>query len=74
MHLYIASVLSSLLSVSDRFSTYFYVRHFLTPYSLHYYFLIVFGRLFSFPIADKLLVCAILVCSAFGFRYFLNPA
>ncbi len=69
MHLYIASVLSSLLSGSNRFSTYFYVRHLLTPYSLHYYFLIVFGRLFSFPIADKLLVCAILVCSAFGFRY-----
>ncbi|MHB1936365.1 MAG: hypothetical protein ACYCOR_07240 [Acidobacteriaceae bacterium] len=69
MHLYIASVLSSLLSGSNHFSTYFYVRHLLTPYSFHYYFLIFFGRLFSFPIADKLLVCAIIVCSAFGFRY-----
>lgn len=69
MHLYIASVLSSLFSGSNHFSTYFYVRHLLTPYSLHYYFLIVLGRLFSFPIADKLLVCTIIVCSAFGFRY-----
>ncbi|MHB1958730.1 MAG: hypothetical protein ACYCO5_06835 [Acidobacteriaceae bacterium] len=69
MHLYIASVLSSLLSGSDHFSTYFYVRHLVTPYSLHYYFLIFFGRIFSFPIADKLLVCAIILCSAFGFRY-----
>jgi len=65
MHLYIASVLSSLFSGSNHFSTYFYVRHLLTPYSLHYYFLIVLGRLFSFPIADKLLVCTIIVCSAF---------
>jgi len=69
MHLYIASVLSSLLSGSNHFSTYFYVRHLVTPYCLHYYFLIIFGRIFSFPIADKLLVCAVIVCSAFGFRY-----
>lgn len=69
MHLYIASVLSSLLSGSDHFSKYFYIRHILTPYSFHYYFLIVFGRLFSFLVADKLLVCTIIVCSAFGFRY-----
>lgn len=69
MHLYIASVLSSLLSGSNHFSEYFYIRHILTPYSFQCYFLIVFGRLFSFLFADKLLVCAIIVCSAFGFLY-----
>jgi hypothetical protein len=69
MHLYIASVLSSLLSGSNHFSSYFYVKHLITPYSFHYYFLILVGRLFSFPIADKLLVCTIIVCSACGFRY-----
>lgn len=69
LHLYIASVLSSLLSGSNHFSAYFYIRHLVTPYSLHYYFLIFFGRLFPFPIADKLLVCTVFVCSAFGFRY-----
>lgn len=69
LHLYYASVLASLLSGSHTFSSYYFIRHILPPYSLHYYFLIAAAHFFGYITADKLLVCLIFLTTAFGFRY-----
>ncbi len=69
LHLYYASVLGSLLSGSKTFSSFYFVRHVLPPYALHYYFLIAIAHFFGYVMAGKLLVCLIFVTTAFGFRY-----
>lgn len=69
LHLYYASVLSSLLSGSHTFTIYYFIRHILPPYSLHYYFLIAAAHFFGYVMADKMLVCLIFITTAFGFRY-----
>ncbi|MGB8478163.1 MAG: hypothetical protein WCE63_04885 [Acidobacteriaceae bacterium] len=77
LHLYYASVLGSLLSGSKDFASYYFIRHILPPYALHYYFLIAVAHFFGYVMADKLLVCLIFVTTAFGFRYlarFLGPS
>lgn len=77
LHLYYASVLGSLLSGAKAFSSYYFIRHILPPYALHYYFLIVTAHFFGYVFADKLLVCLIFLTTAFGFRYlarFLGPS
>lgn len=77
LHLYYASVLGSLLSGSNVFSSYYFIRHILPPYALHYYFLIATAHFFGYVFADKLLICLIFVVTAFGFRYlacYLGPS
>ena len=77
LHLYYASVLGSLLSGSKEFASYYFIRHILPPYALHYYFLIAVTHFFGYVMADKLLVCLIFITTAFGFRYlarFLGPS
>jgi hypothetical protein len=77
LHLYYASVMGSLLSGSKTYSSYYFIRHILPPYALHYYFLIAVAHFFGYVTADKLLVCLIFVTTAFGFRYlarFLGPS
>ena len=77
LHLYYASVMGSLLSGSKTYSSYYFIRHILPPYALHYYFLIAVAHFFGYVMADKLLVCLIFVTTAFGFRYlarFLGPS
>ena len=69
LHLYYAAVLGSLLSGSTQFASYYFIRHILPPYALHYYFLIAAAHLFGYVLADKLLVCLIFITTAFGFRY-----
>jgi hypothetical protein len=69
LHLYYASVLGSLLSGSREFASYYFIRHILPPYALHYYFLIAIAHFFGYVVADKLLVCLIFITTAFGFRY-----
>ena len=69
LHLYYASVLGSLLSGSKEFASYYFIRHILPPYALHYYFLIAIAHFFGYVVADKLLVCLIFITTAFGFRY-----
>ncbi|MFZ1941982.1 MAG: hypothetical protein WAU43_00085, partial [Acidobacteriaceae bacterium] len=61
LHLYYASVLGSLLSGSKEFASYYFIRHILPPYALHYYFLIVVAHFFGYVMADKLLVCLIFI-------------
>lgn len=77
LHLYYASVLGSLLAGSKDFATYYFIRHILPPYALHYYFLIAVAHFFGSVMADKLLVCLIFITTACGFRYlarFLGPS
>jgi hypothetical protein len=77
LHLYYASVLGSLLSGSKNFASYYFIRHILPPYALHYYFLIAIAHFFGYLMADKLLVCLIFITTAFGLRYlarFLGPS
>ncbi|MHB1796125.1 MAG: hypothetical protein ACYCPO_14270 [Acidobacteriaceae bacterium] len=77
LHLYYASVLGSLLSGSKDFASYYFIRHVLPPYALHYYFLIAAAHFFGYLMADKLLVCLIFISTAFGFRYlarYLGPS
>lgn len=69
LHLYYASVMGSLLSGSKDFASYYFIRHILPPYALHYYFLIAVAHFFGYVVADKLLVCLIFITTAFGFRY-----
>ena len=69
LHLYYASVMGSLLSGSKDFASYYFIRHLLPPYALHYYFLIATGHFFGYAMADKLLVCLIFIATACGFRY-----
>lgn len=69
LHLYYASVLGSLLSGSKDFASYYFIRHILPPYALHYYFLIAIAHFFGYVMADKLLVCLIFIVTACGFRY-----
>lgn len=77
LHLYYASVMGSLLSGSKGFASYYFIRHILPPYALHYYFLIAAAHFFGYVMADKLLVCLIFITTAFGFRYlvrYLGPS
>ncbi|MGO8719061.1 MAG: hypothetical protein ACLQMO_07570 [Acidobacteriaceae bacterium] len=69
LHLYYAFVMGSLLSGSKAFASYYFIRHILPPYALHYYFLIAVAHFFGYVMADKLLVCLIFITTAFGFRY-----
>ena len=77
LHLYYASVLGSLLSGSKEYASYYFIRHILPPYALHYYFLIAVAHFSGYVMADKLLVCLIFVTTATGFLYlarFLGPS
>ena len=70
VHLYLASIFKVLLSgESNRYSTYYLIRHYLPPYSFHYYLLIALTHFISPLLAEKLFVCLILVSFACGFRY-----
>ncbi len=70
VHLYLASIFKGLLGgESNTYSTYYLVRHYLPPYSFHYYLLVALMHFISPLLAEKLFVCLILVSFACGFRY-----
>lgn len=70
VHLYYAQILSQLLTHSNSTTAHFFrIKHLLPPYSLYYYVLILFGRLSSFLLADRLAVCLYFVLFITGFRY-----
>ena len=70
VHLYLASIFKGLLGGgSNTYSTYYLVRHYLPPYSFHYYLLVALMHFISPLLAEKLFVCLILVSFACGFRY-----
>src|ERR1700712_5191480 len=71
MHLYIARIMQALIFHHQPgiFPQYFYVKALVPPYALYYYLLIGLANIFSFPIADKIVVCLYIFLLLFGFRY-----
>ena len=69
MHIYLAHVLAQMFHGDPLFSRYFYIRSYLPPYSLFYYFLMVLTKLFSIAMAEKVIVCSIFCVQATGFRF-----
>ncbi len=69
MHLYLASIFSTLLSGSPRFQPYFFIRHLLPPYALYYDLLVALGHLVPSPWAEKLVACFIFAVTGYGFRF-----
>ncbi len=68
MHKYYVHVLASLLSGSHSYNS-FLIRHPFPPYATHYAILLGLTRFLSFDLAEKILVCLVFVCTAYGFRY-----
>lgn len=73
MHLYYVSVLSHLHHGSSTFfpsfEKFFFVRHPLPPYTVHYTILGWLTGVFSYVQAEKCMACLILVTTAFGLRF-----
>jgi hypothetical protein len=68
MHKYYVHAIASLLSGSQDYRAYV-IRHPFPPYATHYAVLLGLTRLVSFDLAEKLLICGIFLCTAYGFRY-----
>jgi hypothetical protein len=69
MHLYLARVLGDLLRDPHSFYAQFYtVQHWLPPYSLHYYILIGLMKFVPSSLAEKIVICIILICFCCGIR------
>ncbi|HTZ58247.1 MAG TPA: hypothetical protein VMB49_09135 [Acidobacteriaceae bacterium] len=68
MHKYYVHVLGSLLSGSHDYSAYV-IRHPFPPYATHYAVLLGLTRFVSYDLAEKLLICLVFVCTAYGVRY-----
>jgi hypothetical protein len=70
VHLYLATIFKGLLSHSAGvYDNYYFIRHYLPPYSFHYYLLIALMHGISAIKAEKLFVCLILISFAYGFRF-----
>jgi hypothetical protein len=67
MHKYYVHVLASLLSGSHDYPQYV-IRHPFPPYATHYAVLLGLSRFVSNDLAEKILVCLIFVCTAYGVR------
>jgi hypothetical protein len=68
MHKYYVHAIASLLSGSQDYNAYV-IRHPFPPYATHYAVLLGLTRFVSFDLAEKLLICIIFFCTAYGFRY-----
>ncbi len=68
MHKYYVHVLASLLSGSHAYDAYV-IRHPFPPYATHYAVLLGLSRFLSFDLAEKLLICIVFICTAYGVRY-----
>lgn len=68
MHKYYVHAIASLMAGSQDYSVY-HIRHPLPPYAIHYALLLALTRFVSYDLAEKLFVCLIFLCTAYGFRY-----
>ncbi len=68
MHKYYVHAIASILSGSHAYDAYV-IRHPFPPYATHYALLLGLTRWVSFDLAEKLLICLILICTAYGVRY-----
>lgn len=69
MHLYYVSVLAHLREGSPLFSKFFFIRHPIPPYAVHYAILLWLTSFLSYVTAEKCMACLILISTAFGFRF-----
>ncbi len=70
VHIYYSKILYLLAShQGGPYRSVYFIRHLVQPYSLHYFWLIGLERITSNAIAEKSFVAAILLVSAFGFRF-----
>ncbi len=70
VHLYLATIFKGLLSHSAGiYDKYYFIRHYLPPYSFHYYLLVGLMHFISPLLAEKLFVCLILISFSCGFRF-----
>ncbi len=68
MHKYYVHAIASILSGSHSYSAYA-IRHPFPPYATHYVILLGLTRFLSFDVAEKILICVVFICTAYGFRY-----
>jgi hypothetical protein len=68
MHKYYVHAMASLLSGSHAYSAY-QIRHPFPPYATHYAALLGLTHFLSFDLSEKIFVCLILLCTAYGCRY-----
>ena len=68
MHKYYVHAIASVLSGSHSYNAYVIRRPF-PPYATHYALLLGLTEFLSFDASEKLLICVIFVCTAYGFRY-----
>ena len=68
MHKYYVHAISSLLSGSRSYDSYI-IRHPFPPYATHYAVLLGLTTFLSFDLAEKILICIVFLCTAYGFRY-----
>jgi hypothetical protein len=68
MHRYYIHVLDALLHHSALYGAYV-IRHPFPPYATHYFILMELSHVFSYDVAEKLLIVGILGCFAYGLRF-----
>jgi hypothetical protein len=68
MHKYYVHAIASLLSGAHDYGAYA-IRHPFPPYATHYAVLLGLTRFMPIDLAEKLLICGIFLCTAYGFRY-----
>ncbi len=69
VHLYYVDVIRYVLSGSRSFGAFYFIRHPLPPYVVHYAILLALTKFFSAAVAEKCVVCMIIVLTTFGFRF-----
>ena len=70
VHLYYVHVMQALFSKQPTpYSSFYYIKHLLPPYSLYYYSLIALANFVPTLLADKLIICCYVLSFVFGFRY-----
>jgi hypothetical protein len=68
MHRYYVHVLDSLLRHNGLYTDY-QIRHPIPPYAMHYVALLGLSHFCSYDLAEKLLVCLIVLCLGYGLRF-----
>ncbi len=70
VHIYYSKILYLLAThQAGIYGNVYFIRHLVQPYSLHYFWLILFEQFVSVAVAEKTFVAAILLVNALGFRF-----
>ncbi len=72
IHLYYAQVLSKLHSGPSVFNNYFAIRYPIPPYAVHYLILLTLYHFVTAVMAEKLVICLIVVLTSYGFLHLVR--